>query len=93
MASRFGNHGQDVNSEFDRCYAATVQVGSMLLHGNATPPTGFLECNGDSLLRAGIYENLFNVIGTTFGAVDLLHFTLPDLSLWVPANTIGIIKY
>ncbi len=43
-----------------------------------TPPTGWLECNGASLLRAS-YADLFAVIGVTFGAADGTHFTLPDL--------------
>ena len=43
-----------------------------------TLPTGWLECDGTSLTRS-VYIYLFNVIGTTFGAVDATHFTLPDL--------------
>ena len=39
--------------------------------------TGWLFCDGRSMLRTD-YPNLFAVIGTTFGAVDGTHFTLPD---------------
>jgi microcystin-dependent protein len=37
-----------------------------------------LLCQGQSVLRA-TYPNLFSAIGTTFGAADGTHFTLPDM--------------
>lgn len=43
------------------------------------PESGTLLCNGASLLRAD-YPDLFNVISTVFGAVDALHFTLPNVT-------------
>lgn len=46
--------------------------------GGTTPPSGFLECNGASLLRAS-YEDLFAAIGFAWGAADGTHFNLPDL--------------
>ncbi|MBE3044091.1 tail fiber protein [Candidatus Bathyarchaeota archaeon] len=42
-----------------------------------TIPDKWLECLGQSLLRAD-YAALFAVIGTTWGSVDGTHFTLPD---------------
>lgn len=42
-----------------------------------TAPTGYLECDGSSLLRAD-YGSLFDVIGVTYGNVDGTHFTIPD---------------
>lgn len=44
----------------------------------STAPTGTLLCYGQSLLRAD-YPELFAVIGTTYGAADGTHFSLPDL--------------
>ena len=43
-------------------------------------PTGWLECNGQSVSRAA-YPNLFTAFGTTFGTGlgDGLTFSLPDL--------------
>lgn len=52
--------------------------GTILPRGTATVPTGFLACEGQSLLRAD-YPALFGAIGTSFGAVDATHFNLPDL--------------
>ena len=46
--------------------------------GNGDIPVGFLLCNGASVLRE-TYPDLFDVIGTTYGAVDDTHFNLPDL--------------
>ena len=47
--------------------------------GNGDIPVGFLLCNGASVLRE-TYPDLFDVIGTTYGAVDELHFNLPNLN-------------
>ena len=40
-------------------------------------PSGYLLCNGASLLR-GSYPSLFSAIGTIYGAADGSHFSLPD---------------
>lgn len=40
-------------------------------------PSGWLECNGQSLLRAD-YPDLFAELGTQWGAVDGTHFNIPD---------------
>jgi microcystin-dependent protein len=40
-------------------------------------PTGYLKCDGSSLLRED-YEELFKAIGTIYGAVDDYHFNLPN---------------
>ena len=42
-------------------------------------PTGWLPCDGSSILRAGTYANLFSAIGTTWGSADGTHFNVPDL--------------
>lgn len=50
---------------------------------DVSPNTNWLSCDGNSLLRTD-YPDLFTVIGTTFGAVDGTHFSLPDLQGRVP---------
>lgn len=58
---------------------AGIAVGMIIPYANnAEIPEGFLLCNGASVLRA-TYPDLFNAIGTTFGAEDNAHFNLPDL--------------
>jgi len=53
-------------------------IGIMTWHGGSSPPTGWVECNGQSLLRTGTYAALYAVIGTTYGAADGSHFNVPD---------------
>ena len=45
--------------------------------GGETPPAGYFECDGSSLLRSA-YPELFAAIGTLHGAADALHFNIPD---------------
>lgn len=55
-----------------------MPAGALVAFAGAAAPTGFLLCNGASLVRA-TYPDLFTAIGTTFGAADGSHFTLPDM--------------
>lgn len=52
--------------------------GLMSLYAGATAPTGWLLCNGASVLVA-TYQDLFNNIGYTHGGSGA-NFNLPDLS-------------
>src|SRR6266853_2923516 len=54
-----------------------IPAGSVVDFAGASTPPGWLLCFGQSLLRAQ-YPTLFNAIGTTYGAVDGTHFTIPD---------------
>lgn len=64
-------------------------VGEIVLFaGSTSPDVRWLLCDGASLLRAD-YPDLFTVIGTTFGAVDSTHFSLPDLRDRVPMGVGG----
>lgn len=58
--------------------AAAVPSGAISAFAGATAPSGWVLCDGSSLLRS-VYPNLFTAIGTTWGSVDALHFTVPDL--------------
>ena len=57
--------------------AANSPSGSVLLYAGSSAPTGFLLCDGSSVLRA-TYPGLFSAIGTTYGSVDGTHFNLPN---------------
>lgn len=59
--------------------------GAVVPYAGAAAPTGFLLCDGSSLLRA-TYADLFTAIGTTYGSADGTHFTLPDLRSRVPVG-------
>lgn len=54
-----------------------VPAGCIMDYAGAAAPTGWLLCDGASVLRA-TYPALFTAIGTTFGSADGTHFTLPD---------------
>ncbi len=54
-----------------------VPPGCILSFGGDVAPSGYLLCDGSSLLRA-TYAALFAVIGTAFGTADGTHFNLPD---------------
>lgn len=57
-------------------------VGTIVAYVNATPPVGWLVCNGASLARVGTYADLFAVIGTAYGNPVTVpvnqNFNLPD---------------
>ncbi len=62
-----------------------MPAGAVVPFAGAAAPTGFLLCDGSSLVRA-TYPDLFSAIGTTFGAADGSHFTLPDLRSRTPVG-------
>jgi microcystin-dependent protein len=56
-----------------------AEVGSFRISAKGSAGAGELVCNGASLLRTA-FPDLFNAIGTTWGSVDSVHFTLPLLT-------------
>ena len=59
-------------------------IGSIIAFGGTQAPTGWAMCNGASVAMSGTYNELYKVIGTSFGATgpsagNLTHFNLPDL--------------
>lgn len=57
----------------------TLPIGSIMPYGSDTIPTNWLLCDGREVSRTE-YQNLFNVIGTTYGAGDgTTTFNLPNL--------------
>jgi microcystin-dependent protein len=58
--------------------ASANPPGTVITFAGPAVPTGYLLCNG-SLLNRAAYANLFNAIGTTYGATDSSNFAIPDL--------------
>lgn len=55
-------------------------AGSIYMFAGSTVPDGLLECDGSAVSRS-TYADLFDVIGTTYGAGDgSTTFNLPNLS-------------
>jgi microcystin-dependent protein len=57
---------------------AGVPTGSVFCMAVATVPSGYLECNGQTLSRS-TYAALFAIIGTQYGAPSGSTFKVPDL--------------
>lgn len=57
---------------------AIAPPGLIAMYAGASAPAGYLLCDGTSYLRAS-YPALFSAIGTSYGAFDSTHFTVPDL--------------
>jgi microcystin-dependent protein len=56
----------------------TIPIGGIIEWSAAGDPTNYLVCDGRSLVRTTPYDQLFAVIGTSFGAVDGSHYSIPD---------------
>jgi microcystin-dependent protein len=53
-------------------------IGSVVKFAGNFAPGGYIECNGQ-LLDIATYENLFSLIGTTYGGDGITTFAVPDL--------------
>ena len=61
-----------------------IATGMILPFAGSIIPDGYLECDGSEILVSE-FEDLYDVIGTTFGSSDSSSFCLPDLrsrTLW-----------
>lgn len=57
-------------------------VGTIQMYAGTTAPDGWLLCQGQTLTEGGAgqkYEDLYNVIGTTYGGTGATSFNIPDL--------------
>jgi microcystin-dependent protein len=58
---------------------SSLPAGMVVASAGTVIPAGWLACQGQSLLRAS-YPDLFAALGTTYGAADGSHFSIPNLS-------------
>ncbi|WP_074118458.1 tail fiber protein [Bradyrhizobium sp. AS23.2] len=67
-----------------------IPAGALVPFAGTSAPSGWLLCFGQSLLRTD-YPALFAAVGTTYGAADGTHFTLPDMRGRIPfgADNLG----
>lgn len=64
----------------------TLSIGTIVPFGSNTVPENWLLCDGSAVSRTQ-YQDLFNIIGTTFGQGDgFTTFNLPDLRDRVPVG-------
>jgi len=57
-----------------------MPIGGICMYPSATPPTGYLLCDG-ALLDISTYPNLFGIIGHTFDTLggQTTNFNVPDM--------------
>jgi len=55
-----------------------IPTGTIVPWSTASVPTGYLECNGQSVSRT-TYAALYAIISTTYGSDDGSSFSVPDL--------------
>lgn len=77
-----------IQTQLDAIVALTFPSGVILPYGGASAPSGFLLCDGSSVLRAS-FPTLFSAIGTSFGSVDGTHFNIPQMARRVPMGAGG----
>jgi microcystin-dependent protein len=66
-------------SAFAPSNTAVIPTGVIEMFAGSTAPDGWLICNGSTVSRS-VYQSLFKVIGTTYGAGNSnTTFTLPDM--------------
>jgi microcystin-dependent protein len=64
--------------------------GSINMYAGSVAPSGWLLCQGQALPRSGAYADLFNAIGTAYGAGDgSTTFNVPDLRSRLPFGVGG----
>lgn len=52
-------------------------AGAIVMTGRTSAPSGWLLCDGSSVLKAD-YPALYTAIGDAFGSADATHFNVPD---------------
>lgn len=64
----------------------SIAIGTIFLYGGTNPPPGYLLCDGSAVSRT-TYQDLFAMIGTTYGAGDsTTTFNLPNFQGKMPAG-------
>lgn len=80
-------NGESISSSISRpgsSAIAEVRTGAIEMWATTTAPSGYLLCEGTAVSRT-TYADLFNTIGTTFGAGDgSTTFNLPDFKGRLP---------
>jgi microcystin-dependent protein len=77
----FAALAQRMDTVLQNLEAGYVPIGAMMAWAAAAPPSRWLLCQGQTLLRAGTYAALFSVIQSAYnsGTVAADSFMLPDM--------------
>lgn len=76
-------------------YNDPMSIGSVIAQGGATPDYGFVTCDGSiyNAVTNPEYQNLYNVIGNTYGGTDNTNFKVPNLNGGYPTHPRMQIKH
>lgn len=82
-----------ITNEWEEVYLPptgdTLPIGSITAYGGESIPTNWLKCNGSEVSRTE-YQELFEVIGTTYGSGDAsTTFNVPNISERVIVGSAG----
>lgn len=80
--SQISTLNTNINAQFQTVndkVSAAIPIATIIISQASTIPTGFLLCDG-SELKISEYEELYEVIGTTYGQSDSTTFCIPDLT-------------
>jgi microcystin-dependent protein len=84
LGQAFATTGIFFNPDTIQASISQVPTGSITMYSSATPPSGWLNCDGSAVSRT-TYANLFAVVSTTYGIGDnSTTFNLPDLKARFP---------
>ena len=73
-------------NELEQLINEKIPTGVINIYAGDVAPTGWLICDGSAISRTE-YADLFDVIGTTYGAGDnLTTFNLPNLKSRIPVG-------
>ena len=67
---------------------AVNPVGSIVMYGGGSAPSGWLFCDGSSVAKTS-YASLFTILGNTYGTATATNFYLPNLQAKFPLGKSG----
>ena len=89
LKNEFVKHAKEINKLCEK--KVDINVGVISAYAGDTIPDGYLRCDGSAVSR-NTYEDLFTIIGTTYGNGDgFTTFNVPNIPALV-TNVVYIIK-
>ena len=67
---------------------AVNPIGSIVMYGGGTAPSGWLICDGSAVAKTS-YASLFSILGNTYGTATSTQFYLPNLQAKFPLGKSG----
>lgn len=71
-------------------YPSITPIGSMMEYASTRLPFGYVWCDGSAYATTGMFKELYDVIGTTYGNNGANTFRVPDLKSRFPAGAAAV---